>query len=99
MDIRELGEAVSKVKGFFTYTPKVELLPDYEFLFDYPSELRHIARKRRGCSLNGHMFSLTHIVDGSNYTVECQRCFPHIDSRHVISSYNPFAMNDSKAAD
>jgi len=69
---------------------KTPLLDDYSFVYAYPAEVRRIARKRRRCTLNGHMFALTEIIDGHNYTVTCQRCFPHIDSQHVIVSYNPF---------
>ena len=98
-DIDTLGHVVAKVRKFFTHVPNVPLLDGFEFIRDYPPELRRIARYRRRCTLNGHIFSLVAIIDGDNYTVECQRCFPHKDSRHIISSYNPFPMNESKAAD
>lgn len=98
MGIDEIGLAMTKVRKFFTYIPDITLLPDYEFIFQYPPEVRRIARRRRRCAVNGHLFSLVAITDGDNYTVECQRCFPHIDSRHIISSYNPFPMNESRTA-
>ena len=100
LDIDGVRHAVDKlfdwIRDRLNYTPNIKLLPDYQFVFEYPPEVRRIARKRRRCSTNGHMFSFREIIDGDNYTVICDRCFPHIDSRHVIVSYNPFPTGDTK---
>ena len=62
-----------------------------------PANARYIARKRRRCTLNGHIWEFKGMrTDTHEYTIECFRCFPHIDSRRVIVSYNPFSTVEGK---
>ena len=70
-----------------------DLLPDYEVLADHPREFRRVRHKRRRCSLNGHIWEFVGNPQPDDYTIMCQRCFPHIDSLHTITSYNPFEIN------
>lgn len=60
-------------------------------------ELRFIARKRRRCTLVGHIWEMTDLNRSTHeYTIQCGRCHPHIDSRRVIVSYNPFSTVQRK---
>lgn len=65
--------------------------PDHGFLDTYPAELRRIKRRRRRCSLVGHMWEVeTYDSPTHTFHLKCFRCFPHIDSRQAIVSYAPF---------
>ena len=75
--------------------PKV--LDDYQYVLDDPAAVRYMKRKRRRCTLNGHIWEFTGLDPSRNeYTIECFRCHPHIDSRRVIVSYNPFSTVQRK---
>ena len=77
--------------------PNVPLLPEFDSYNLDPSAIRYLARKRRRCTLNGHMWEFKEIqMDRISYVVECVRCSPHIDSRRVIVSYNPFPTVERK---
>lgn len=76
---------------------RVPLLPEWSNVGMEAYDYRFIARKRRRCTLNGHMWELAQMVPTRNeYIIECYRCFPHIDSRRVIVSYNPFSTVEGK---
>lgn len=75
----------------------VPLLPEFEYLKEEPAAVRYVARKRRRCTLVGHIWEFKEIqMDRVSYVVECFRCHPHIDSRRVIVSYNPFPTVERK---
>jgi hypothetical protein len=77
--------------------PSVTLLPEFDGYELDRSAIRYLARKRRRCTLNGHMWEFKEIqMDRISYVVECVRCSPHIDSRRVIVSYNPFPTVERK---
>jgi len=61
--------------------------------------LRTIHFARRRCSMLGHIWEVEEMTTiGSNdsnhlyrFSLVCWRCFPHIQSRRVVESYNLFA--------
>ena len=99
LDIEALEHLGNKVAAFWRRltTPKVELLDEYNYLLDSPEAVRYVARSRRRCTLNGHIWEFKQMqLDRTRYVVECCRCHPHIDSRRVIISYNPFPTVERK---
>jgi len=77
--------------------PHVDLLTDYTFLYTHLSEMRRIRRQRRICRITGHLWELENYDPTSNtFVLKCARCFPHIDSRQTIVSYDPFTTVERK---
>lgn len=93
LDIEITGKIAEWVIMFWRRltVPVVPVVPEFQEFGLGPEASRYVARKRRRCNLNGHIWEFKEIqMDGISYVVECFRCFPHIDSRRVIVSYNPF---------
>lgn len=99
LDIRITGRIAEWVALFWRRltVPDVPLLPEWDWQELEPTVARYIARKRRRCTLNGHIWEFTGLDPKRNeYTIKCFRCFPHIDSRRVVVSYNPFSTVQRK---
>lgn len=78
--------------------PHVDLLTDYTFLYTHLPEMRRIKRQRRICRLAGHLWELeTYDPSINTFVLKCARCFPHIDSRQAIVSYDPFTTVERRA--
>ena len=82
---------------WYKFFPPTELLDDYTFLHSYSAEMRRIKHQRRTCRLTGHLWELkTYDPTASTFVLKCARCFPHIDSRQAIVSYDPFTTVERK---
>ena len=80
------------------FFPRIELLDDYTFLYLHIPEIRRIKRQRRICRLTGHLWELeTYDPSIHTFVLKCARCFPHIDSRRAIVSYDPFTTVERRA--
>ena len=95
LDIEITGRIAEWIIMF--WRRRVPVLPDWENLGIESYDFRFIARKRRRCTLVGHIWEMTDLdTSTGEFTIECSRCFPHIDSRRVIVSYNPFSTVQRK---
>lgn len=82
-----------------TLIASTPLIEGFEHPITNRTDIRVVRRKRSICARVEHLWMLESMEGGigneiSRYTVRCSRCFPHIDSQTVISSYNPFPYDE-----
>ena len=94
LDIDVLGHISDRFRQLTG--PDIDVLEGYEYIYSDDGWVRYVARKRRRCILLGHIWDFKEIRNGNEYVLECFRCFPHIDSRRVVISYNPFSTVERK---
>ena len=97
LDIDMLRQIGNRLLRIFRFIPHFELQPDYTFIYSYPMEMRKIGRRHRICLLTGHMWEVeTYDSPNDTFHLKCVRCFPHIDSRKTVVSYDPFTTVERK---
>jgi len=71
---------------------RTPLIEGYEFLYDYPAEIRRIHRAHRVCTVKGHLWEMEGFQRPATYRLRCAACHPHISARKVVKAYNLFDL-------
>ena len=97
LDIDAIGLIGDRLFRLLRIIPHFDLQSDHTFIYSYPREMRRINRQHRVCNLSGHIWEVeTYDRPNDTFHLKCVRCFPHIDSRKTVFSYDPFTTVERK---